>query len=737
MNDSTQEKKCNVLITGDVCQDVYIATTHNSQYHNLWRTGHEWATINHGPGCAALLYLMLDTVRKYSNGFDIYAYLPSEAQKESWTQSLNLFKKFKKNPKDKTESVWRIADFLGQQYGESGDCAWWDKNTLSASANPAPSCDIVVIDEKNLGFRDNEKAHSTLEKHFTDARLIVYRMARPLCKGKLWEKMSQNKYTGKLIVVFTVSDLRFADVKVGQSLSWEQLVEDIFVEFDNEKGLPRLKNCANVIVSFDDGGALLRSIKDESTVEGSLFFRPTTLEGQRDAKTEGRVTGYAYCLLTSIVNSLASSGHEDKEIFAEAIPNGINAELKLYEEGYEAIEWPKIQKKNDKRYKIEFPYERVAGYLKPAKMGIIETKTAIRNISLNNFLSGWTIIEIEYKDESDNLNTLLTEIIIKGIKQGLESTSLPYWKVSEKLILVNRTEIESLRGIEASVREYIASGGKKDGPLSFAMFGPPGSGKSFTVKQMAEENDWKAETLTFNLSQFTGPEDLFGAFHQIRSVGLKGKLPLVFWDEFDSNKLNWLRLFLAPMQDGQFAEGQLTHSIGRALFVFAGGTVDTMDEFDKDEFDKDKVREDWKNLKGPDFVSRLSGFVNVRGLNMPLTKAIQESSKTERPLPNNECKIRRVILLRSLLERYAPNVFPVGGGEAEAEEGNAVIDEGLLRAFLNIREYKHGARSMEAVIIGSKLSGQRKYTRSALPPRDTLSLHVDEEDFFKLMKNME
>ena len=117
------------------------------------------------------------------------------------------------------------------------------------------------------------------------------------------------------------------------------------------------------------------------------------------------------------------------------------------------------------------------------------------------------------------LNTLLNNIILKGVKQGLESTSLPYWKVSEKLILVNRTEIESLRGIEASVREYIASGGKKEGPLSFAMFGPPGSGKSFTVKQMAEENNWKAEPLTFNLSQFTRPEDLYGAFHQIRSVG--------------------------------------------------------------------------------------------------------------------------------------------------------------------------------------------------------------------------
>ena len=67
----------------------------------------------------------------------------------------------------------------------------------------------------------------------------------------------------------------------------------------------------------------------------------------------------------------------------------------------------------------------------------------------------------------------------------------------------------------------------------------------------------------------------------MRDLGLSGKLPLVFWDEFDTalegQPLGWLRYFLAPMQDGAFQDGQITHPIGRAIFVFAGGTAERME----------------------------------------------------------------------------------------------------------------------------------------------------------------
>ncbi len=56
--------------------------------------------------------------------------------------------------------------------------------------------------------------------------------------------------------------------------------------------------------------------------------------------------------------------------------------------------------------------------------------------------------------------------------------------------------------------------------------------------------------LEFNLSQFSGPEEIIDALHRVRDVVLSGKIPLVFWDEFDSRlkdqDLGWLRFFLSP-----------------------------------------------------------------------------------------------------------------------------------------------------------------------------------------------
>jgi len=325
----------------------------------------------------------------------------------------------------------------------------------------------------------------------------------------------------------------------------------------------------------------------------------------------------------------------------------------------------------------------------------------------------WTLLQDKFKD---SLEQVAMQVVLEGPEVALQGVP---WGQFGNLLTVDRQEIESYRSIRNLVAEY-AGQNQVACPLSMAVFGTPGSGKSFGVTEMARSLlHGQIEPITFNLSQFDAPDDLLSAFHQVRDISLGGKLPLVFWDEFDTSlretRLGWLRYFLSPMQDGKFQEGQISHPIGRAIFVFAGGTSSSMAEFDRG------ADEGFKSAKGPDFVSRLKGYINVLGPN-PVA-----SSSTDPYFV-----IRRAILLRSSLKRGTPQLFEKRDGEDILN-----IDRGVLRALLKIGYYKHGARSIESIIAMSQLSRKNAFERSCLPSETQLDLHVDGKSFLALVQQVE
>jgi hypothetical protein len=321
----------------------------------------------------------------------------------------------------------------------------------------------------------------------------------------------------------------------------------------------------------------------------------------------------------------------------------------------------------------------------------------------------WTILGDRY---ANNLEELARNVVLNGPDQALKGVPLGRFG---GLLTVDRQEIESLRSIGSLVGEYVALESPKR-PLSIAVFGPPGSGKSFGITELAKTlKQDQIEVREFNLSQFQTTGELLSAFHQVRDIALGGKIPLIFWDEFDcdfdSKKYGWLRYFLAPMQDGKFQQDNLAHPIGKAIFVFAGGTSWTLDGFGKNGTEEEK-----RAAKVPDFVSRLKGYLNVLGPNQ----------RTDAKDPYYV--LRRALLLRSMLERGAKQLL---------RNGKAQIDSGVLRAFLQTWRYKHGARSMESVIAMSQLDGKTRFERSSLPTKAQLDLHVDGQDFQALVHQLQ
>ncbi|MFF1720410.1 P-loop NTPase family protein [Streptomyces sviceus] len=295
------------------------------------------------------------------------------------------------------------------------------------------------------------------------------------------------------------------------------------------------------------------------------------------------------------------------------------------------------------------------------------------------------------------------------VRYGIDM-ALPDVPVGEygDLLTVDRKEIESFESIRNLVRGYQNRAAMaKPKPISIAVFGAPGSGKSYAVKQVVESLEFNHEFREFNLSQFGSVADLWDALHVVRDDGLSGKFPIVFWDEFDSEHgghLGWLRYFLYPMQDGKFRAGEVEHSIGQALFVFAGGTSDSLDSFER--------KPGFVDAKGPDFLSRIRGHINLLGTD---------------PQSKNDPYyiIRRAILLRAWL---ADEKFKL------MRDDFISIDDGVLNAFLRTPRYKHGVRSMQALVETSSLSRASQFGRSNLPSPGQLDLHVNATEFMSLVR---
>lgn len=597
--------------------------------------------------------------------------------------------------KETGNTVYRIKRFLGFSGPNSGDIK------LLPVTNDTADADMIILDDENNGYNQNEKIWPKALKHADKAPLVIYKMNNPSQGTPLWRKIEKS-HLDKTIVVINSDDLRAKGVNISKGLSWERTAQDFVWQINNSPHLAFLANCRHLIVMFGLEGAIY--YHNEGNVESRLYFLPYQFEGGSIAENQGQMSGYTSCFVACIARSIipgVQAGEELPVAISEGIREGIVAAQKYFMAGF----GPQMA--------VElFPDPSIF----TEEPGDTIRKEHVQDVVIRISDSGaketyWYIL----KDKSSaNLAEIAYSIVKNGVEQALQFIPIAQFG---KLQTVDRTEIESYRSIKNLMCEYISKT-KVSRPLSIAVFGTPGSGKSFGVTEIAGSIAPNLiKKLNFNLSQFRSPADLVNSFHKVRDLTLEGKIPLVFFDEFDSSfegKLGWLKYFLAPMQDGVFREGDSLHFIGKAIFVFAGGTSSTIQSFCGEDLEEEAEAKEFlsgfKAAKGPDFLSRLRGYVNILG-----------------PNPTDQFSdhlfiIRRAMLLRALLEDKAAHLI---------KEGEAQIDNGVLRAMLKIPRFKHESRSMEAILDMSLLSEAKKWEQSCLPSKEQLKLHVDEEAFLR------
>lgn len=658
-------------------------------------------------------------------------------------------KPFQKACGEKT-NAWKVSEMMGwgQEKKEEDKKSEKEKSDLKLDPpfvysehkiEEIQNPDILVFDDGGNNFRNDENVWSDLlyEKSedckgkVRNITQVILKTAYPLGHGNLFRSLTKD-FRNKLTIVTSINEIRKEDVLISKGVSWEQTALDLVSELKNNKSISQLLKCKRLIVNFQSEGALYIEMGDkEEILKCRLIFDPEHLEGDwaKTGKIEGDVFGLMSCFTAAVTYGIQEALVKNDSINLEAtITKGLSA-MRRY----------KIVGHGKDETNPGFPFESICSEILVPNSQFASAFVPIpaqNKTTKENHPHYWTILEGNYKPSTVNKSEPLYDTAFRFALFGdNELVNTPFLKINF-LTTYDRYEIEAMRNIRNLITDYIEEKKSKK-PLCLGVFGMPGSGKSFAVEQLAES--MSLEMKVFNLSQFADVKELEGAFHQVRDEVLRGKTPVVFWDEFDSQAYKWLQYLLAPMQDGKFQEGQITHPIGKSIFIFAGGTSYTFNTFGiekpKEPISKEDI--DLKNYeialnsyndfilkKGPDFKSRLSGYLDIQGPNQ--LEKLDKVGKIMKDKNDNvvyndddiQYPVRRALFIRGLCGKKGNDILN--------------IDYGLLNALIKTRKFTHGSRSLEKILSYLKAKNSDKLQRSNLPSSTVLEMMVG-KDFIGLL----
>src|SRR5258707_8614540 len=279
----------------------------------------------------------------------------------------------------------------------------------------------------------------------------------------------------------------------------------------------------------------------------------------------------------------------------------------------------------------------------------------------------------------------------------------------------NRGFVEYLRGVRDQIDTYFSKNvvGR---PLNILLAAPPGTGKSFLIKQIIASIESRVQ-VSFEevyIASLEHSTELFSIFQRIQSINLEGKMPVIFFDEIDA-KISGSHLyakFLAPMWEGTFYLGKEKFFLGKCIFFFAGSTL-SLEKESKAILKKQPARkkflsydayfESWNEAfiryikkqtdKLPDFMDRVDAVIAIPPIRR---EAFGISLKKE--YEDLACM---------LILKHFPEVKFIGKVALKVISDN--LDDALIKG--------QSIRTVEEAIFNSRIQDQDTFDLSCFPKR--------------------
>jgi hypothetical protein len=622
----------------------------------------------------------------------------------SWSTWQAYSDKNSRNP-----PVYRICERIAEKPGS------WSLPMENTEKNP----DLLVIEDKGKGFRNSPQywPHCLTDTEFNELpkQLII----DVVLDGKggqpeILKQIFERGLGDRTVVITSVAELRNTGAQISAPVSWERTFEDIILAVRGSRSpftIPGTRDLAfqQVIISVGLDGAVI--VSRESNI---LIFNKTGLEGDLQSKFPGEMPNLSSCILAGLSATWALNESETNWI--ESVKRGLLLVRDLHTGGYTignggSLEFPV-------RRLTEFFHTDIKRPYSAGSFGVFDDKGA-PVVLREEDRGSWTIlnraIEKRIGDQESSETTHWTNLVTLAKQIALGEISalsdVPAFEVGH-LKSWDRREIESANNIRSRIREYLNKN-RKQVPLAFGVFAPAGSGANFTVSQIAREFGINA-SMDFNLSLFSGPDDLSEAMFNIRDQGLKtGQVPMVFWNSFDSpcqgENFGWLRHFIGALSTGEVSSGAKSHPLGKCIYIFTSKTAWSFQEFANACELADKA------ISTSEFTAYLSAFIDIIGINpQPM-----ESKLPVYPL-------RRAFLLNTIVPFFFHGV---------SKTGKIEIPDEILNAFLFTASYRQGTRSLTALIENCAANQNKRFDLSSLPPEHVLALHVDVKDFMNLTRS--